>query len=178
MHDQTQGRPPEGDWLGTPYVRFERKGSLASCIVDRPEARNAMTGAMYFAVRCVGFAAGQELTLLTALAAWNQHRGPAPHRYDATAVTAPELHHALQSMIVQRWMQRRRRSDERGALYAAVAANLDVPAEDFRVLMIDEQQQLHGFLTGETAVQSTFDTDSEFVELDPDIELITDFLTS
>ena len=51
MHDQTQGRPPEGDWLGTPYVRFERKGSLASCIVDRPEARNAMTGAMYFAVR-------------------------------------------------------------------------------------------------------------------------------
>jgi enoyl-CoA hydratase len=51
VHDQTQGRPPEGDWLGTPYVRFERNGSLASCIVDRPEARNAMTGTMYFAVR-------------------------------------------------------------------------------------------------------------------------------
>jgi enoyl-CoA hydratase len=44
-------RAPEGDWLGTPYVRFERHGSLAYCIVNRPEARNAMTGAMYFAVR-------------------------------------------------------------------------------------------------------------------------------
>lgn len=44
-------RPPEGEWLGTPYVRFERGGSLARCIVDRPEARNAMTGSMYFAVR-------------------------------------------------------------------------------------------------------------------------------
>ena len=44
-------RPPEGDWLGTPFVRFERHGSIAHCVVDRPEARNAMTGAMYFAVR-------------------------------------------------------------------------------------------------------------------------------
>jgi enoyl-CoA hydratase len=44
-------RPPEGDWLGTPYVRFERHGPLAYCIVDRPEARNAMTASMYFAVR-------------------------------------------------------------------------------------------------------------------------------
>jgi enoyl-CoA hydratase len=44
-------RPPDGDWLGTPYLRFERHGSLAHCIVDRPEARNAMTGAMYFGVR-------------------------------------------------------------------------------------------------------------------------------
>jgi enoyl-CoA hydratase len=32
-------------------VRLERQGRLAHCIVDRPEARNAMTGAMYFAVR-------------------------------------------------------------------------------------------------------------------------------
>ncbi len=44
-------RPPDGDWLGTPFVRFERHGSLAHCIVDRPEARNAMTASMYFAVR-------------------------------------------------------------------------------------------------------------------------------
>ena len=44
-------RPPEGDWLGTPFVRFERHGPLAHCIVDRPEARNAMTASMYFAVR-------------------------------------------------------------------------------------------------------------------------------
>jgi len=44
-------RPPEGDWLGTPYLKFERHGPLAHCTVDRPEARNAMTPAMYFGVR-------------------------------------------------------------------------------------------------------------------------------
>jgi enoyl-CoA hydratase len=44
-------RAPDGDWLGTPFVRFQRQGSIAICTVDRPEARNAMTGAMYFAVR-------------------------------------------------------------------------------------------------------------------------------
>jgi enoyl-CoA hydratase len=44
-------RPPDGDWLGTPYLRFERRGSLAVVTVDRPERRNAMTGAMYFGVR-------------------------------------------------------------------------------------------------------------------------------
>src|ERR671910_3393965 len=44
-------RPPEGDWLGTPYLRFERQGALATVTVDRPEARNAMTPAMYFGVR-------------------------------------------------------------------------------------------------------------------------------
>src|SRR5690606_2418783 len=44
-------RPPEGDWLGTPYLRFERHGSLAHVVVDRPRARNAMTPAMYFGVR-------------------------------------------------------------------------------------------------------------------------------
>lgn len=51
MNEPLTARPPEGDWLGTPYVRFERHGSLAHCVVDRPQARNAMTGAMYFAVR-------------------------------------------------------------------------------------------------------------------------------
>jgi len=45
-------RPPEGDWLGTPFLRFEREGSLAIVTVDRPKSRNAMTGAMYFGVRC------------------------------------------------------------------------------------------------------------------------------
>ncbi len=44
-------RAPEGDWLGTPYLRFERHGVLARCIVDRPEARNALTPAMYFGIR-------------------------------------------------------------------------------------------------------------------------------
>ncbi len=44
-------RPPEGDWLGTPYLRFERVGPLAKVTVDRPAVRNAMTPAMYFGVR-------------------------------------------------------------------------------------------------------------------------------
>jgi enoyl-CoA hydratase len=44
-------RPPDGDWLGTPFVRLERQGAIAVVTVDRPDARNAMTGAMYFAVR-------------------------------------------------------------------------------------------------------------------------------
>ena len=44
-------RPPEGDWLGTPYLGFERRGSLAVVTVDRPEARNALTPAMYFGIR-------------------------------------------------------------------------------------------------------------------------------
>ena len=46
-----RNRPPEGDWLGTPYLRFERHGPLATVTVDRPEARNSMTPAMYFGVR-------------------------------------------------------------------------------------------------------------------------------
>ncbi|MGH9273103.1 MAG: enoyl-CoA hydratase/isomerase family protein [Acidimicrobiales bacterium] len=48
---ELDGKPPEGDWLGTRHLRFERHGPLAHCIVDRPEKRNAMTGAMYFGVR-------------------------------------------------------------------------------------------------------------------------------
>ncbi|MCD4524204.1 enoyl-CoA hydratase/isomerase family protein [Nocardioides sp. cx-173] len=44
-------RPPEGDWLGTPYLRFEREGPFARVVVDRPEARNALTPAMYFGIR-------------------------------------------------------------------------------------------------------------------------------
>lgn len=44
-------RPPEGDWLGTPYLRFERRGSIGICRVDRAHKRNAMTPAMYFGVR-------------------------------------------------------------------------------------------------------------------------------
>jgi enoyl-CoA hydratase/carnithine racemase len=49
--DSKPPRPPEGDWLGTPYLRFEREGSLALVTVDRPEARNALTPAMYFGIR-------------------------------------------------------------------------------------------------------------------------------
>lgn len=45
-------RPPEGDWLGTAYLRFERHGPIAVCTIDRPEARNALTPAMYFGIRC------------------------------------------------------------------------------------------------------------------------------
>jgi enoyl-CoA hydratase len=44
-------RPPDGDWLGTPYLRLERHGPLAYLIVDRPDRRNALTPAMYFGIR-------------------------------------------------------------------------------------------------------------------------------
>ncbi|OBI44829.1 enoyl-CoA hydratase/isomerase family protein [Mycobacterium sp. E796] len=44
-------RPPEGDWLGTPFLRFEREGGFAILVLDRPAARNAMTPAMYFGIR-------------------------------------------------------------------------------------------------------------------------------
>src|ERR1700751_3294816 len=47
----TTPRPPEGDWLGTPYLRFTRDGPFGVCTLDRPEARNAMTPAMYFGIR-------------------------------------------------------------------------------------------------------------------------------
>src|ERR1700733_1348437 len=43
--------PPEGDWLGTPFLRFERHPPFAHLTVDRPEARNALTQAMYFGIR-------------------------------------------------------------------------------------------------------------------------------
>ncbi len=42
---------PQGDWLGSPYLRFSRNGSFAHLVVDRPEARNALTSAMYFGIR-------------------------------------------------------------------------------------------------------------------------------
>lgn len=43
--------PPPPDDLGTPFLRFERRGPLGYVIVDRPEARNALTSAMYLGVR-------------------------------------------------------------------------------------------------------------------------------
>ena len=39
------------DSLGTKNLRFEREGSLAWCVIDRPAARNALTPSMYFGIR-------------------------------------------------------------------------------------------------------------------------------
>ncbi|ORV13962.1 enoyl-CoA hydratase/isomerase family protein [Mycobacterium celatum] len=44
-------RPPEGDWLGTKFLKFTREGPFAIVTLDRPQARNAMTPAMYFGIR-------------------------------------------------------------------------------------------------------------------------------
>lgn len=41
----------KGDDLGTPDLRFERRGPLAWCIIDRPQSRNALTSRMYFGIR-------------------------------------------------------------------------------------------------------------------------------
>jgi enoyl-CoA hydratase/carnithine racemase len=43
-------RPPEGDWLGTPFLSFERRGPFGVVTLDRPKARNAMSPAMYFGI--------------------------------------------------------------------------------------------------------------------------------
>src|ERR1700726_1225177 len=44
-------RPPDGDWLGTPFLHFEREGAFAICTLDRPKAPNGMTAGMYFGIR-------------------------------------------------------------------------------------------------------------------------------
>lgn len=50
-HQDDTPRPPDGDWLGSPFLRFERRGPVAHLTVDRPQARNALTPAMYFGIR-------------------------------------------------------------------------------------------------------------------------------
>src|SRR5579875_687483 len=49
--DGSSPRPPDDDWLGTPFLTFTRQGPFAICTIDRPEARNALTPAMYFGIR-------------------------------------------------------------------------------------------------------------------------------
>lgn len=39
------------DDLGTPYLRFERRGSVGWVTIDRPKRRNALTANMYFGIR-------------------------------------------------------------------------------------------------------------------------------
>ena len=39
------------DDLGASGLRFEREGVIGWCIIDRPEARNALTGAMYYGIK-------------------------------------------------------------------------------------------------------------------------------
>jgi enoyl-CoA hydratase len=34
--DDGSPRPPAGDWLGTPYLRFRREGPFAIVTLDRP----------------------------------------------------------------------------------------------------------------------------------------------
>ena len=51
MSSEARTGPPDGDWLGSQFLRFERRGSLALLTVDRPEARNALTPYMYFGIR-------------------------------------------------------------------------------------------------------------------------------
>jgi enoyl-CoA hydratase len=39
------------DDLGAAGLRFEREGAVGWCVIDRPEARNALTPAMYFGIK-------------------------------------------------------------------------------------------------------------------------------
>lgn len=63
MPDADRPRPPEGDWLGTPFLRFERLGPIARVTVERPERRNALTAAMYFGIRYAIDHVGRDHTL-------------------------------------------------------------------------------------------------------------------
>ncbi|NKY53107.1 enoyl-CoA hydratase/isomerase family protein [Nocardia vermiculata] len=40
-----------GDELGAAGLRFERDGVIGWCVIDRPQARNALTPAMYFGIK-------------------------------------------------------------------------------------------------------------------------------
>lgn len=40
-----------GDDLGAAGLRFERQGPIGWCVIDRPQARNAFTPAMYYGLR-------------------------------------------------------------------------------------------------------------------------------
>lgn len=62
-HDDDRPRPPEGDWLGTKYLKFTRDGPFAVLTLDRPQARNAMTPAMYFGIRYAVNRVNAEATL-------------------------------------------------------------------------------------------------------------------
>ena len=42
---------PERIDLGTRFLRFERRGHLATCTIDRPAARNALSSSMYFGIK-------------------------------------------------------------------------------------------------------------------------------
>ncbi len=39
------------DDLGTALLRLEREGPIAWCVIDRPQARNALTPAMYYGLK-------------------------------------------------------------------------------------------------------------------------------
>jgi enoyl-CoA hydratase/carnithine racemase len=39
------------DELGTSALRLEREGSIAWCVIDRPQARNALTPGMYYGIK-------------------------------------------------------------------------------------------------------------------------------
>jgi enoyl-CoA hydratase/carnithine racemase len=49
--DVSEAEHAMSDDLGTPHLRFERRGPLGWCVIDRPEARNALTSRMYFGIR-------------------------------------------------------------------------------------------------------------------------------
>ena len=40
-----------GNELGTSSLRFEREGPIAWCVIDRPQARNALTPGMYYGIK-------------------------------------------------------------------------------------------------------------------------------
>ena len=48
------------DNFGAAGLRFERDGAILWCFIDRPEARNAFTPAMYFGIKRAVLAVNRE----------------------------------------------------------------------------------------------------------------------
>lgn len=43
--------PPKEVDLGTPFLRFQREGHIATCTIDRPDSKNALSPAMYYGLK-------------------------------------------------------------------------------------------------------------------------------
>jgi hypothetical protein len=66
--------------LGTPARHFERDGSIAWCVIDRPQARNALTPGMYYGIKRAVALVNQDPDLAALARRWFTTRGPASVR--------------------------------------------------------------------------------------------------
>ena len=93
--------------LGTASLRLEREGPIAWCIIDRPQARNALTPAMYFgikrAVRLVNTDAELRALIITGTGDVFAPGGDLGGRYEPGDERVPEglTHEALPFLAIR-----------------------------------------------------------------------------